>query len=698
MKILILTNHSYMLYRFRRELIAQLQKEHEVVLSMPFVGHEADFQRMGLRCIRTEVDRRGMNPKTDWKLLLTYRRLLRQEKPDLVLTYSIKPNIYAGLICRMEKIPYCANVQGLGTAFQRQWLSSFVTILYRAALKQARVVFFENQGNADEFLRRRILPREPIRVLPGAGIDTHAYPLMPYPENNRIRFLYLGRIMKEKGVDELFSAIRKLHEELGSGIQLDLVGFFDDDYRQEVERLVSDGIAVFHGFQTDPRPYYAAADCVILPSYHEGLSNVLLEAAATGRPVITSDIPGCRETVDRDVSGLLCPAGDARQLYEQMRRMAGMPRPQREKMGLAAREKILREFPKDLVVDLTLQSLFPRISGPDRCTGCTACASICPKKAITMKADHRGFLLPVIHADACIHCGACSRACPVLDPPSPPHTPKAYAAYSRDGSLRMESTSGGIFPEIAKHILNQGGVVYGAAYGENFRVVHICVEQESELPALQGAKYAQSDLGTCFPEVKNRLEQGIPVLFSGTPCQIAGLKAYLRRDYGNLTTIDIVCHSVPAPASWQDYVNQLTESHPQAPPVSIRLRDKSTGWSRYAYCHEVRYADGAVRRIPSSDSPYMQQFISGKISRTSCQTCPFKGYARVSDLTLGDFWGIWDVAPEMDDDRGTSLVLSQSPRGEALLEQLSSRLILKPVTLEDASSQNPAILRAISCP
>lgn len=696
MKILILTNHSYMLYRFRRELIAQLQKEHEVVLSMPFVGHEEDFQRMGLRCIRTEVDRRGMNPKTDWKLLVAYRRLLRQEKPDLVLTYSIKPNIYAGLICRMEKIPYCANVQGLGTAFQRKWLSRFVTILYRAALKGARVVFFENQGNADEFLRRRILSREPIRILPGAGIDTDAYPLMPYPENDRIRFLYLGRIMKEKGVDELFSAIRQLHGELGNRIQLDLVGFFDDDYRQEVERLVSDGIAVFHGFQTDPRPYYAAADCIVLPSYHEGLSNVLLEAAATGRPVITSDIPGCRETVDENISGLLCPVGDAQQLYEQMGRMARMPRPQREKMGLAAREKILREFPKDLVVNLTLQSLFPRLAPPDRCTGCTACASICPQKAITMEADRRGFLNPVIHADACTHCGACSRVCPVLNPTRLGHTPKAYAAYSRDEAIRRESTSGGIFPEIAKYVLNRGGVVYGAAYGEDFRVAHICVEKESELAALQGAKYAQSDLGTIFPDVKKRLEQGMAVLFSGTPCQIAGLKAYLRKDHENLITVDTVCHSVPAPASWQSYVNHLAESHPEAPPVSIRLRDKSTGWSRYGYCHEIRYGDGTVLRIPNSDSPYMQQFISGKISRTACQSCPFKGYSRVSDLTLGDFWGIWDIAPEMDDDRGTSLILIQSPRGESLLEQLSDRLICKPVTLEDASSQNPAILHTIS--
>ena len=171
MKILILTNHSYMLYRFRRELIAQLQKEHEVVLSMPFVGHEEDFRQMGLRCIETQIDRRGINPKTDLKLLLAYRKLLRAEQPDLVITYSIKPNIYAGLVCSRMGIPFCANVQGLGSAFQRKGLAQFVTLLYKTALKRARVVFFENEGNAREFVDRRILTPEKITVLPGAGIN-----------------------------------------------------------------------------------------------------------------------------------------------------------------------------------------------------------------------------------------------------------------------------------------------------------------------------------------------------------------------------------------------------------------------------------------------------------------------------------------------------------------------------------------------
>lgn len=358
MKILIITNHSYMLYRFRRELIEQLRKDHEVVLSMPFVGHEDDFKAMGLRCIHMEIDRRGINPKTDLKLLMNYRKLIKDECPDLVLTYSIKPNIYAGLVCSQMGIPFCANVQGLGTAFQRKGLAQFVTVLYKTALRKARVVFFENEGNAREFVRRRILPREKITVLPGAGINLESYPLTAYPENDCIRFLYVGRIMKEKGVDELFTAMRRLHEELGDQVRLDLVGFFDDDCEAQVDALAADGIAVFHGFQTDPKAYYAAADCVVLPSYHEGLSNVLLEAAAMGRPVITSDIHGCKETVDNGVSGLLCRVKDADDLHTQMRRMASISRADREKMGLAGRHKVEREFDKQTVVQQTICAIF----------------------------------------------------------------------------------------------------------------------------------------------------------------------------------------------------------------------------------------------------------------------------------------------------------------------------------------------------
>ncbi len=357
MKILIITNHSYMLYRFRRELIQALMQDHKVVISMPFVGHEDDFQKMGIRCIHTEVDRRGINPARDLKLLAGYRKLLEAEKPDLVITYSIKPNIYAGLCCSAAGIPFCANVQGLGTAFQKKGLAELVTMLYKLALRGARAVFFENQGNAQVFLDRKIITAGQVVVLNGAGINMQEYPYEPYPENDTFHFMYLGRIMREKGMDELFAAAERLREESGTSFVLDLVGFFDDDYEETVKHLVDSGAAVFHGFQTDPRPFYRDADCVVLPSYHEGLSNVLLEAAATGRPVITSDIHGCKETVEDGETGLLCQVKDAESLYLKMRKMLHLSRQERELMGQKAHEKMQREFEKNTVVQKTSQAL-----------------------------------------------------------------------------------------------------------------------------------------------------------------------------------------------------------------------------------------------------------------------------------------------------------------------------------------------------
>ena len=179
-KILIITNHSYMLWQFRRELIAELMKKYEVVLSMPFVGHEENFQNMGIRCVETKVDRRGINPFADAKLIVNYWKLLKEEKPNKVITYSIKPNVYAGFLCRLLKIPYYVNVQGLGTAFQKKGLAQFVTMLYKAALRKAEIVFFENEENASEFRKRKIVTSEKQIILNGAGINLEHYTYQPY--------------------------------------------------------------------------------------------------------------------------------------------------------------------------------------------------------------------------------------------------------------------------------------------------------------------------------------------------------------------------------------------------------------------------------------------------------------------------------------------------------------------------------------
>lgn len=355
-KVMIITNHSYMLYRFRLELIQSLMEDYEVVISMPFVGHEDDFKALGIRCIETDVDRRGINPKTDLKLMMTYFKMLKKEKPDMVITYSIKPNIYAGLMCSLLNIPFCANVQGLGTAFQKPGLAQFVTLLYKAAFLKVRTVFFENEGNAKEFQKRHIIPVKKQKVLHGAGITLENYPFQKHPLNQTVHFLYVGRIMKEKGMDELFAAVKRLHHE-GYAFILDLVGFFEDEYKTQVEQLQADGIAVFHGFQEEPRPYYKAADCVVLPSYHEGMSNVLLEASAMGRPVITSNIYGCREAVEHGQTGILCKVQDTESLYKAMKKFLSLSDGKKEDMGKKARAKMEKEFAKQMVVKETRDAL-----------------------------------------------------------------------------------------------------------------------------------------------------------------------------------------------------------------------------------------------------------------------------------------------------------------------------------------------------
>lgn len=355
MKILIITNHSFMLWQFRRELIEELLKNNEVTISVPFGEHIEDFEKLGCRMINTNLDRRGINPIKDITLYRTYRKILKTERPDMVITYSIKPNIYAGFACRMMGIPYSVNVQGLGTAFQKPILSDLVTVMYKVALKKAKIVFFENEGNAEEFCNRHIIPKEKQHVLHGAGVNLERFKYHEYPKNDKVRFLYLGRIMREKGVDELFQAARKLHDE-GEEFILDLVGFFEDEYKEQVDSIVKDGIAVFHGFQKDPIPYYAKADCVVLPSYHEGMSNVLLEAASVGRPVVTSNIHGCKEAVVDGVSGYLCEVKNAESLYVAMKKM--LARDDREEMGRNGRANMEKEFKKEKVVRETIGAIW----------------------------------------------------------------------------------------------------------------------------------------------------------------------------------------------------------------------------------------------------------------------------------------------------------------------------------------------------
>lgn len=358
MRILILANHSGGLYDFRKDLICALRKNAEVLAAVPRNDRWEDLCAIADRVIALPIDRRGMNPLRDGKLFRQYRALLREVRPDLVLTYTIKPNIYGGLACRMARVPYAVNITGLGSAIENGgWVRRLVLGLYKPALKGARVVFFENAGNRDALTATGVVPQGRDVVLHGAGVNLTDFPYAPYPKTEPVRFLFVGRVMREKGVDELFAAARRMKETFGGRVEIAVAGSFEESYKPQMDELAQAGILTYLGYRSDMKAVYAGAHCVVLPSYHEGMSNVLLEAAATGRPLITSDVPGCREAVEPGVSGMLCPARDAGALYEAMKRMAELPAQEREEMGRRGRERMEQSFGKERVVEETIRHL-----------------------------------------------------------------------------------------------------------------------------------------------------------------------------------------------------------------------------------------------------------------------------------------------------------------------------------------------------
>lgn len=355
-KILILINNSVGLYIFRGALIRGLAKDHDVAASTPDNGFFPELEALGCRVIETPVDRRGVNPATDLKLLLRYRKMLKAERPDLVITYTVKPNVYGGLACRLAGIPYAANITGLGTAFQKPgFLRKLVVFLYKTGLKKAKVVFFENSVNRQIFIDEGIVQPDKCCLLAGAGVDLERFTPAPYPADGRIHFLFVGRVMKEKGIGELFAAMEKLTT-AGHDCCLDVLGLHEENMDDMIRQGQAAGWLNYHGYQADVRPFIEKAHCFVLPSYHEGMANTNLECAAMARPLITSDIPGCREAV-MPASGMLCKPQDADSLYFTMEAFLRLPHSQKAAMGTAGRTHMEAVFDKEKVVQATLDAL-----------------------------------------------------------------------------------------------------------------------------------------------------------------------------------------------------------------------------------------------------------------------------------------------------------------------------------------------------
>lgn len=354
-----------------------------------------------------------------------------------------------------------------------------------------------------------------------------------------------------------------------------------------------------------------------------------------------------------------------------------------------------------------------QILDKSQCCGCTACVSICPKQCITMREDEEGFLYPVVDSSHCIDCNLCKKVCPELYPKEMREPLHVYAAKHKNEQVRLASSSGGIFTLLAEKIIDEGGVVFGVRFNNNWDVVHDYTETMEGLAVFRGSKYVQSYMGDCYLKAKSFLEQGRKVMFTGTPCQIAGLKNFLRKDYDNLLTVDVVCHGVPSPKVWQVYLDEIARkggknsvlSHPIVEKTEINhidFRSKSIGWKKFSFVLTLSKAtaDGEKNTVLLSsiftENPYMNAFLSNLSLRPSCYDCPAKSGKSGSDITIADFWGIEDVLPEFDDDKGISLVLSYSEKGGRWLAGLDCECI--EVDYRSAQRMNPLISTSVSKP
>lgn len=330
-----------------------------------------------------------------------------------------------------------------------------------------------------------------------------------------------------------------------------------------------------------------------------------------------------------------------------------------------------------------------KIINLESCTGCYACYSICPKKCIEMKADKEGFLIPSIDENNCIDCNKCKLICPILNKREPNNNViYSYAAINKNDKVRNCSSSGGIFYLLAELIINDGGVVYGAGFDDKFHVKHMEISQNKDIKKLQGSKYVQSKIGDTYIKAKERLESGIPVLFTGTPCQIEGLKSYLGKYYSNLYTQDIICHGVPSPLVWDKYLNEFKYKI-----KNISFRDKTLGWNKFSM--KIGFDSKEYLKDLSKDS-YLQSFLKNLNLRNSCYNCSFKSIQRNSDLTLADYWGINNVHPEMFDDKGASLIIVHSNKGRYIIDRINKFLKIENTELNRAISYNTAINQSVS--
>ncbi|WHX40387.1 glycosyltransferase family 4 protein [Mesobacillus sp. AQ2] len=355
-KILIMANNDVGLYKFRKELIEELVKTNEVYVSLPYGDLTPQLIELGCKLINTPINRRGTNPLTDLLLLMNYKKIIKNIKPNVVLTYTIKPNVYGGLASRLSGVPYLANITGLGTAVENSGLLQKLTLFfYKISLKKAKCVFFQNKEN-EEFLTKKITINK-HRLIPGSGVNLTQYSLLEYPDNDIVHFLFISRVMKEKGIEQYLDAAEYIKGKYPN-TEFHVLGFCEDAYEDKLIEMQNKGIIQYHGMQNDVRKFHKISHCTIHPTYYpEGMSNVLLESAASGRPIITTDRSGCREIVEEGVNGFIVKEKNSKDLIQKIEMFLRLGYDTKKQMGLAGRKKVEREFDRQIVVNAYINTI-----------------------------------------------------------------------------------------------------------------------------------------------------------------------------------------------------------------------------------------------------------------------------------------------------------------------------------------------------
>lgn len=346
------------------------------------------------------------------------------------------------------------------------------------------------------------------------------------------------------------------------------------------------------------------------------------------------------------------------------------------------------------------------ITAKEKCCGCEACVRICPKQCISFNLDTEGFFYPKVDLNLCIQCNLCEKVCPSIHYESEPITPDFYAAKSNDCEILKDSTSGGIFSEICRYVISKKGVICGACFDKNWDVIHDCSEQS--YTQFMGSKYVQSRIGDVFVKIRDYLNNNRTVLFSGTPCQVKGLKNFLRRDYDNLITIDFICHGVPSISIWREYLKQwfkdntFQQQEGNSPGntdkiINIKFRDKMSGWSSFHLTFNVLHSDKTIFYIYSykKKNAYLRGFLNDITLRPSCYECQFKNYNSGSDITLGDLWGASDIV-DWNVDEGVSAIVINTSKGRKIFENLA--ITKKNITEANILGQNPSLRKSVKCP